>query len=212
MGPFLGTIVTIVFIIAGLVQALAPVFKAIAEANEKAKREALARSGGSRSGSRNDPDSFLPQLKQQGVPQQTSNATRPPDVRGSSDTAVAPRRQAARPKKKQNAAAAKPAPKSAPAAPPRGSGVGSHVDSYISQHVKSHIGQQIGDAVKNDISDQVRSHLGEDKNKPTAPGAATTHGSAAAGDLLSALRSPQGVRQAIMISEVLGRPKSLRRS
>ncbi len=205
MGPFLGTIVTIVFIIAGLVQALAPVFKAISEANEKAKREALAKAGGSRSGSRKDTDSFLPQMTQQGAPQQP-NAARSTDATGAS------RRQAARPKKKQNAPAAKPASKSTPAAAPRGSGVGSHVDSYISQHVKSHIGQQIGDAVKNDISDQVRSHLGDDKNKPTAPGAATTHGSAAAGDLLSALRSPQGVRQAIIISEVLGRPKSLRRS
>ena len=212
MGPFFGTLVTIIFIIAGLVQALAPVFKSIAEANEKAKREALAKAGGNRSGSRKDPDSFLPQMTQQGMPQQTSRATRPPDSAGSSEAPGAQRRQAARPKKKQNVPAAKPASKSTPAAAPRGSGVGSHVDSYISQHVKSHIGQQIGDAVKNDISDQVRSHLGDDKNKPTAPGAATTHGSAAAGDLLSALRSPQGVRQAIIISEVLGRPKSLRRS
>lgn len=206
MGPFLGTIVTIIFIIAGLVQALAPVFKAVAEANEKAKREALAKAARSRSGIRNDSDSFLPQMTQQKAPQKPTDAAR------ATNATDASRRQPARPKKKQNTAAAKPPSKSTSAAAPRGSGVGSHVESYIGQHVKSHIGQQIGDAVKNDISDQVRHHLGEDKNKPSAPGAATTHGSVAAGDLLSALRSPQGVRQAIMISEVLGRPKSLRRS
>lgn len=92
-----------------------------------------------------------------------------------------------------------------------GSGVGAHVDAFIGQHVSSHIGHQIDANIKQDIRDPVRSHLGEDKNKQPVPTGTTSHGSAAAGDLLSALRSPQGVRQAILIAEVLGKPKALRR-
>ena len=208
----LGAVITVVVIIAGLVQALAPIFKAISEANEKARRQSMQGSGNARARSTSDSGSFFPDGTQQDGPRPVSAVSRPGNAARSSEKGGMPRRQSPRSKKQQADSRGKPAPKSAQAAQSRISGVGEHVDSYIGQHVKSHIGHQIGDAVKNDISDQVRSHLGEDKNKPTAPSSATTHGSVAAGDLLLALRSPQGVKQAILISEVLSKPKALRRS
>ena len=156
----------------------------------------------------NDPSSFLPEMTQQGLPRPAAIAagTRP------SKTTKSVRGQQPRPGKSQSGATAKPSARPVGADRSPGSGVGAHVATFIGQHVKSHIGNQLSDTIKTDISDQVRSHLGEDKNKPSMPTAATTHGSAAAGDLLLALRSPQGVRQAILISEVLSKPKALRRS
>jgi hypothetical protein len=207
MGIAFGAIVTIVIIIAGIAQALAPVFKSIAEANEKAKRQSMPQPGRARGRNSNDPGSFLPEMTQQGVSRPTPVVSQPANVVRSSGAA---RGKSERPKKQKGAAKGKSSSSTASGSP--GSGVGAHVASYISQHVKTHIGNQISDSVKHDIGDQVRNHLGEDKNKPTAPTVETTHGSVAAGSLLSALRSPQGVRQAILINEVLSKPKALRRS
>ena len=155
-----------------------------------------------------DPTSFLPEMTQQGV-------ARPAAMTAGSRRSKTPdsaRGQQSRPRKQKSGPTARPSANPVGVDRSPGSGVGAHVDTFIGQHVKSHIGNQLADSVKTDISDQVRSHLGEDRNKPPAPTAATTHGSAAAGDLLLALRSPQGVRQAILISEVLSKPKALRRS
>lgn len=156
----------------------------------------------------NNPSSFLPEMTQQGAPRAAAATSRP---RPSKQQAPA-RVQQSRSSKQQRGPAAKSSVRPAGIDRSPGSGVGAHVETFIGQHVKSHIGNQLAASVTADISDQVRNHLGEDKNRPSAPAAATTHGSAAAGDLLSALRSPLGVRQAILISEVLSRPKSLRRS
>ena len=156
----------------------------------------------------NAPSSFLPEMTQQGTPRAAAITSR---SRPSKKQEPAPGQQP-RPRKQQNGPIARPSAKPVGIDRSPGSGVGAHVDTFIGQHVKSHIGNQLSDSVKTDISDQVRSHLGEDRDRPSAPTAATTHGSAAAGDLLLALRSPQGVRQAILISEVLSKPKALRRS
>ncbi len=212
MGNAFGAIVTIVIIIAGIIQALAPVFKSIAEANEKAKRQSMPNSGGPRGRNADAPSSFLPDMTQQDISRPASVAPQPPNAARSTGAAGTTRGKSERSKKQKAAVQGKASQKSTAAGGSPGSGVGAHVASYIGQHVKTHIGNQIGDSVKNDISDQVRSHLGEDKNKPTAPTVDTTHGSVAAGNLLSALRSPQGVRQAILISEVLSKPKALRRT
>lgn len=219
MGQFAGGIVTFVIIIIAIVQALSPVFQAIAKANDKS-RLPPGKNGGSRGKMNSEVPSdslFLPELNQQGMSRPAAMASRGKQNQRPQNVASAQRGEQSRQKQRQpagNKNASKKGSTTANASGNRspGSGVGAHVDSFIGQHVKSHIGKQIGDAVKNDISDQVRSHLGEDKNKQTAPTATTTHGSVAAGDLLTALRSPQGVRQAILISEVLGKPKALRRS
>lgn len=221
MGQFAGGIVTFVIIIIAIVQALAPVFQAITKANDKSKLPTGNNGGGPRNMSSNVPSdsSFLPELNQQGIPRPAAVVSRPSQnqkPQKTQNTATGQRGQQSRQKQQQPAGNKNTPPKrststSTSGSRASGSGVGSHVDSFIGQHVKSHIGKQIGDAVQHNINDQVRSHLGEDKNKQTPPVATTTHGSAAAGDLLKALRSPEGVRQAILISEVLGKPKALRR-
>lgn len=178
--------------------------------NVRAEQPAVQRQQRRPQGQRakNDPFSFLPEMTQKGAPPAAATTSR---SRTSKKQEPA-RGQQSRPRKQQGGQTAGTSATHAGNERSSGSGVGAHVDSFIGQHVKSHIGHQLSDAVTMDITDQVRSHLGEDKNRPSGPTAATTHGSAAAGDLLLALRSPQGVRQAILISEVLSRPKSLRRS
>lgn len=208
MGNALSAIITIVFILVGIGQVLAPVFKAIAEANEKSKRKAMQDQGGVQDRNRNDRGAFLPEMTQQGVPRPAAAVSQPANSSRSARNKPNPSKK----QKQQGSTKGQTSAKTATGNRSPGSGVGAHVDSYIGQHVKSHIGQQLNESVKHDIADQVRSHLGEDKNKPSAPSAATTHGSAAAGSLLLALRSPEGVRQAILMNEVLSKPKSLRRS
>ncbi len=218
MGPFVGGIVTFVIIVVAILQALAPVFQAISKANEKSKQPPANNFGGGGNTYGNVPadSAFLPELNQKGTQRPAAQVPRPHQNQKSQKNqhaANAQRGQQSR-QKQRPPAGNKKTPQKAPSnasSRPTGSGVGAHVESFIGEHVKSHIGKQIGDAVQQNITDQVRSHLGEDKNKQVAS-AATTHGSAAAGDLLTALRSPQGVRQAILISEVLGKPKALRRS
>lgn len=217
MGGFVGGLITVVVIIVGLIQALAPVFKSISEAIEKSNRPPLQNPRPPGGMNADNPTSFLPEMTQQSVPRRAAaspgpaNVPRPQSVarpaRGQQE-----RGQQQRGRKQQVAATAKPTARPAGGDRAPGSGVGAHVESYIGQHVKSHIGHQLADSVKNDIGDQVRSHLGEDRNKPVVPAAATTHGSAAAGDLLLALRSPEGVRQAILMNEILSKPKSRRRA
>ena len=212
MGGFIGGLITVVVIIVGLVQALAPVFKSISEAIEKSKRPPVQNPGPEGGMNVNRPNVFLPDMTQQGVQRPVATTSRPANVPQPKHGKGPARRQQQRPGKQQGSITAGSSVKPVAIDRSTGSGVGAHVDSFIGQHVKSHIGNQLSDSVKTDINDQVRSHLGEDKNRPTAPTAATTHGSAAAGDLLLALRSPQGVRQAILLSEVLSKPKALRRS
>ena len=212
MGGVIGGLITVVVIIVGLIQALAPVFKSISEAIEKSRQPPVQNPGHPGGMHANNPTSFLPEMTQQGAGRPAATTSRPANVPQPKNAKGSARRQQQRPGKQQGSTAARPSAKPGGADRSPGSGVGAHVDSFIGQHVKSHIGNQLSDSVKTDINDQVRSHLGEDKNQPSAPTAATTHGSVAAGDLLLALRSPQGVRQAILISEVLSKPKALRRS
>ena len=219
MGQFAGGIVTFVIIIIAIVQALSPVFQAIAKANDKSKLPPGNNGGGLGNANRNIPadSSFLPELNQQGVQGPAAMVSRPQQNQRAQNAQNSQRGKQAQQKQQQSAGNKNRGQKGSSSSGKNGgrsacSVVGAHVDSYIRQHVNSHIGQQISDSVQHDIDDQVRSHLGVDKNKQTTPVAATTHGSVAAGDLLTALRSPQGVRQAILISEVLGKPKALRRS
>jgi hypothetical protein len=91
-----------------------------------------------------------------------------------------------------------------------GSGVSEHVDSFIGDHVRSHMGRDVDNFVKKDIDERVRSHLGSQSSKPVEMSASDT-GSAAADDILSVLKTPAGVRHAILVHEILSRPRSLRK-
>ena len=65
---------------------------------------------------------------------------------------------------------------------------------------------RIGAAVQQDIDSAVRKDLGSDATSDAVHRAGNIH------PLAKALRDPQGVRQAILLNEILSRPKSLRRS
>ena len=64
--------------------------------------------------------------------------------------------------------------------------------------------QNVGATVQRDIGDAVRRDIGVDGTLLVVAQRAPVH------PLIQALRNPQGIRQAIMMSEILNRPKSLR--
>jgi hypothetical protein len=89
-----------------------------------------------------------------------------------------------------------------------GSGVAAHVESYIGDHVKSHMGRDVDAAVKRDITDRVRRNLGSDRIDPTLELEPTPRTDSAT-EYLSFLKDPRSVRQAMIINEILSRPKVL---
>lgn len=87
-----------------------------------------------------------------------------------------------------------------------GSGIADHVDEYINQHVKEHIDHDVDEHVQVTIVDEVKEHLG-----PGTPQDAKPVGPSAAESVRALLKDPQGVRNAILVNEVLSRPRVLRR-
>lgn len=92
----------------------------------------------------------------------------------------------------------------------RGSGVSEHVDSYIGDHVRSHMGRDVDAFVNMDIAERVKSHLGSQSSSPQEI-VSTVAGSQEATDLLALLKTKAGVKNAILVNEILSRPRSLRR-
>lgn len=134
------------------------------------------------------------------------------------------RRQEAAAKRKQREAAAARRRKAAAAALAKskqkkrqtsGSSISQHVDEYIGQHVAEHIDNDVEEYVEATIVDSVDSHLGKrdaEMPKPTGgPSPSTSGGNSAAAEVAKLLRDPKGVRNAILISEILSRPRALRR-
>ena len=66
------------------------------------------------------------------------------------------------------------------------------------------MGRDVDAYVQKDITDRVQSHLGD----PTVVSDVAARSSA--GDFLAILKSPEGVKQAMVVSEILGKPKSMR--
>jgi len=87
-----------------------------------------------------------------------------------------------------------------------GSGIAEHVDEYINQHVKEHIDHDVDEHVQVAIVDEVTEHLGPGEK----PKAAST-GPSAAQSVRELLKDPSGVRNAILVNEILSRPRALRR-
>ena len=83
------------------------------------------------------------------------------------------------------------------------SALGQGVRSHLRDHMEPN---RIGAAVQQDIDSAVRNDLGSDATSDAVHRAGNIH------PLAKALRDPQGVRQAILLNEILSRPKSLRRS
>ena len=83
------------------------------------------------------------------------------------------------------------------------SALGQGVRSHLHDHMEPN---RIGAAVQQDIDAAVRKDLGPTAASDAIVRAGNIH------PLAKALRDPQGVRQAILLNEILSRPKSLRRS
>lgn len=138
----------------------------------------------------------------QNPPNQGSRSQQRPQQRQKQNQKKNPQKQSAASQQEQ--ARTNPKPRNV------GSGVSEHVDSFIGDHVRSHMGRDVDKFVKKDIDERVRSHLGSQSSKPVEMSARDT-GSAAAADILSILKTPAGVRHAILVNEILSRPRSLRK-
>lgn len=89
-----------------------------------------------------------------------------------------------------------------------GSGIRKHVNQHIGQHVDQHMKRQIDDRVRADLSGGLPHQEDQDAS---ATGQAVPGKSSTAGSLFETLRSPGGVRQAMLINEILSRPRVFRR-
>lgn len=88
-----------------------------------------------------------------------------------------------------------------------GSDISDHVDSYINKHVAEYVDNDIEEYVEATIVDSVEEHLGDRPTRvPDKPA-----GSKAAQEVIQLLRDPKGVRNAILVNEILTKPRALRR-
>lgn len=92
-----------------------------------------------------------------------------------------------------------------------GSGISEHVDTYISQHVADHIDSKVDDYVEVDIVESVDRRLGSRDAEMPVTADAMTDDVTPADQFRQLLSSRQGIRQAILLNEVLQRPRILRR-
>ena len=92
-----------------------------------------------------------------------------------------------------------------------GSGISEHVDEYISQHVAEHIDHDVEEYVEATIVDNVEEHLGDRTTEMPAPTGVARKRNKAAESVAAMLRDPTGVRNAILVNEVLTRPSTRRR-
>lgn len=86
-----------------------------------------------------------------------------------------------------------------------GSGINEHVEEYISKHVAEHIDNDVDEYVEATIVDSVEDHLGNRNTEmPTLTGVRKKKNAAKA--VADMLRDPTGIRNAILINEILKRP------
>ena len=88
-----------------------------------------------------------------------------------------------------------------------GEGVARHVEQAISAHVRQHVGSAISESVRRDIGEHVEATFGQD----AAGGAAMAGQTGGAAGIRRILKSPGGVQQAMLVSEILNRPRIFRR-
>jgi hypothetical protein len=91
-----------------------------------------------------------------------------------------------------------------------GSMVNEHVDSYIGKHVETYLDHDVDEYVESTITQSVQRHLGgaSDASRPKIASRGSTAG---AKKIVALLRDPQGVRNAVLINEILSRPRSMRK-
>jgi len=93
---------------------------------------------------------------------------------------------------------------------PLGSGISEHVDSYINKHIEDYVDSKVDDLVEVDIIDTVEDHLGNRSMEMPAATKTSSDKRDAAARFRELLKSREGVRQAILLNEVLARPRCLR--
>ncbi len=91
------------------------------------------------------------------------------------------------------------------------SGIADHVDEYITKHVNTHLDHDVNEYVEATIVDGVDGHLGRRENEMPALTVTRHENTAAANNIAKLLRSPSGIRNAILVNEILSRPAALRR-
>ncbi len=185
-----------------LVFALISLFRAMNQAKNKNQQEQVNRgeAPARRQKVQSEIEAFLTEVK-------SAAGTAAPEQQQQQQEA----RKRARQRRRQQARKAQQQAQPEVASRPLGSGISDHVDSYISQHVEDHVDSKVDGLVEVDIADTVKDHLGDratELPKPTRASAADDDASARFRELL---KSREGVRQAILLNEVLARPRSLRR-
>lgn len=124
------------------------------------------------------------------------------------------RRQQAIQQKRDDTRARRTAETKSANAPSRkvGSGISDHVDQYINQHVHEHLDHDESDFVDASMIETVDDHLG---NRAVEMGMKTRTTrrvqSESARAVMKLLKDPVGVRNAILVNEILSRPRSLRK-
>ena len=88
-----------------------------------------------------------------------------------------------------------------------GSAVARHVETAINAHVRQHVGSAISESVRRDIGEHVEAAFGRD----AAGGAERVSQAGGAESIRQILKSPRGVQQAMLVSEILNRPRIFRR-
>jgi hypothetical protein len=90
-------------------------------------------------------------------------------------------------------------------------GISEHVDQYITQHVAEHIDDDVTEYVEATIVNNVNDNLGDRAlEMPTMATSSGRSSTKAAEAVAGMLRDPKGVRNAIMVNEILSRPRALR--
>lgn len=90
-----------------------------------------------------------------------------------------------------------------------GSGVAKHVDQYINKHVDNYLDHDVEEYVEESIVDSVNIDFGK---RPMSPAPTTTAKKNKAAESVAALlKDPIGVRNAILVNEILSRPRVLDR-
>lgn len=181
---------------------------------------------------KNEIEVFLQEVTGRKAPPKQAEAARPvpqateprPTQARPQRPATVPQRPAARPVASPTTTSASPSPpvpqetasirpggaiagRKGPGSTGLGTGVTSHLAEYMDE---KRIEKQVQKDLQHTVNQEVRSHLGQFTAESATQGAAgAAAGSAGAThELVKLLRNPQGVRQAILIKEVLERPSA----
>lgn len=92
-----------------------------------------------------------------------------------------------------------------------GSGITEHVDEYIHQHVNEYLDHDVDEYVEATIVDNVDLNLGDRTLEMLGTTSVARPSGETAKTLVSLLRDPNGVRNAILVYEILTRPAVLKR-